>query len=1298
MLQSSARTTSFLGGGVTPGTEPLLEGPIVNPAAAILGSEEQMQRAQELLEPYPVGRAILAAITDPLNAAFFPAKSVGIARAALRGAKVTAQESRLLQEVAPAARRLLADVRAAPEAGGLRQRPYTRITAEKELTKLRRQLEVARLSPAKPSGSVPALLARIHDLETLIPRLAKEEAGGLRPRVPREAPAISQARRATPEGMILTNDIPVRSQIEKQITDIDRKLAKVKSDTARRPLLAERERLDAQRFLDDVTRSGDSIDNQMQAITDELEQVQNTIRLRELRGKRPGQRIQRPKFGSLEREEFEAKRAFDEGMLRREPRRTDVDHFPGVPAKGLEERRKVLTEFADNMRIEQVSEPLVGRARFTETGEIVPESTFATEAELQGFRAKQAPLMREFGTQPTETAGPLFRESGAPPRQPPAPPAEPPTGGMPPPREPPPPTGVPPEGPPPPPEDWRSAATKLTASLGTLRRNFEEVELLRGVERKKRVAESLRRLKTIKGDPEARIRAARAAFKGEFGNVDIEALAISEGEVNLLKDRIIEYGLETGKAYDVQTARDALVNLSAGLGPTPSEIDLFGEIFGADFANALRAASRGGKGSPLWDLVYEAAVIPKSFLSAFDVSYPFRQGIMVSVRHPKEFLGNIPNMFRALVKEENAQALQKLILRDETPMTLRVQGNDVSVTFGDLAERMAIVRPLQGGLTTSEEGFLSRLAMKVPGIRASARAFIVYGNKLRGDLAKYWLGHWAKTGTEITPERVIALGNLLNRLTGRGTIGKGAAAQRLTEILQATWWAPQYRLAGPQAMLQVFHRDPAIRRIAAENLVTFVAGGVGILGLLKLTGAADVELDPRSSDFGKIRIGNTRLNFWGTQQLLVRSIAQLATGERKGVFGVAPIERKDILLRYFRSGLAPEWSLAWDFYQGRNYLGEGLGWRELLERQGEITEGEAFNRLVPLAWQDIVQAVKEQGVKGIAVAPFALLGTGVQTYRQPSEELKRAFEAKFQRPFNPEVDYTIAENDPELKPLLEEVQTTGLERQVPGAVRAEETRQTRLQIEQNLKLPELAQQFASGNTKIGPALIDQYAEYLDQMSGAFVRSRIGLEERERKTPVGRDLLAWQEIDKNDPKYFNTVTGERDWETYRRDKDAAFAKLPQELQDAYNNLIRSEDLDVQRIEPIIEQVWDLRRELYDKPRYQGLSAEQGETLSDFLDEVRDRRLQLAREKGQGYVEAKPFEADIVELAKEKGAPTAFVQWAIAVHRRPEAFRNPDYLSFLMDNESDLARFFPELYDSQYIQSALGQRERELVPAY
>ncbi|KKL70888.1 hypothetical protein LCGC14_2100410, partial [marine sediment metagenome] len=97
-----------------------------------------------------------------------------------------------------------------------------------------------------------------------------------------------------------------------------------------------------------------------------------------------------------------------EAVLKRSEQR-----YPDLSTPELNAREQVFREFSENAKFEPVEEAVVGRGRFTETGEVVQESTFATEAELQGFRGEQGRLAVGVGEQPVETAGPMFRQPGA---------------------------------------------------------------------------------------------------------------------------------------------------------------------------------------------------------------------------------------------------------------------------------------------------------------------------------------------------------------------------------------------------------------------------------------------------------------------------------------------------------------------------------------------------------------------------------------------------------------------------------------------------------------------------------------------------------------------------------------------------------------------------------------------------------------------------------------------------------------------------------------------------------------------
>lgn len=158
--------------------------------------------------------------------------------------------------------------------------------------------------------------------------------------------------------------------------------------------------------------------------------------------------------------------------------------------------------------------------------------------------------------------------------------------------------------------------------------------------------------------------------------------------------------------------------------------------------------------------------------------------------------------------------------------------------------------------------------------------------------------------------------------------------------------------------------------MVAEEIVAFVGTGTAVLSALKLSGVADVELDWRSSDFGKVKVGKMRADFWGGYQQLARVVGQLITGERKTLSTgeIMDVARQEVAGRYIESGEAPSMGLAIDLWSRETFEGLPVTWQEVLKRM-----------LLPLAWEDIYEAVKEEGELGLIAAPLAHFGVGLWT-------------------------------------------------------------------------------------------------------------------------------------------------------------------------------------------------------------------------------------------------------------------------------------------------------------------------------
>ena len=104
-----------------------------------------------------------------------------------------------------------------------------------------------------------------------------------------------------------------------------------------------------------------------------------------------------------------------------------------------------------------------------------------------------------------------------------------------------------------------------------------------------------------------------------------------------------------------------------------------------------------------------------------------------------------------------------------------------------------------------------------------------------------------------------------------------------------------------------------------------IAASLPILG-------ASVEYDPRSSDFGKIKIGNTRIDILSGLGQATVLLSRLITGHTKTpsgkiqpLYGRHPVAQRDIdnvILDMFRSKLAPLPAATWNAAKGKKVTGE----------------------------------------------------------------------------------------------------------------------------------------------------------------------------------------------------------------------------------------------------------------------------------------------------------------------------------------------------------------------------------------
>jgi hypothetical protein len=420
--------------------------------------------------------------------------------------------------------------------------------------------------------------------------------------------------------------------------------------------------------------------------------------------------------------------------------------------------------------------------------------------------------------------------------------------------------------------------------------------------------------------------------------------------------------------HDWPTARVALDSLLLGELPTPSEVALLERVY-----PGIRKTIEPWRplGAKAWREFVEAANLPRAVLSSYDLSAPFRQGALLGPGHPKEFIAAFKPMIKALTRERNATASYEGIVNHPV--------------YRQFAEPAGLyIAPIGSAeMAAREEAFMSKWAGKIPGVKQSQQAFVTFLNKLRFDVFKTSVQSWQRRGIPFTEADTKALASWVNIASGRGKLG---SFERAGPELATILFSPRLLAARLETLPQLVTATPLVRKMVARDIAAFVGTNISLLSMLKLSGVADVELDPRSTDWGKIRVGATRIDPWAGFQQIGRTVAQLVMGVRKATVtgSLYPAERWKTLTRAGQAKLAPGFGFLVDVMRQSTFIGEEIDF------SGAGIKAQAFNRLVPMFIQDVVDAVREQGVAGAGLAAPGLVGVGILSYETAFHELHNA--------------------------------------------------------------------------------------------------------------------------------------------------------------------------------------------------------------------------------------------------------------------------------------------------------------------
>jgi hypothetical protein len=390
----------------------------------------------------------------------------------------------------------------------------------------------------------------------------------------------------------------------------------------------------------------------------------------------------------------------------------------------------------------------------------------------------------------------------------------------------------------------------------------------------------------------------------------------------------------------------------------------------------IRDAINGLKPKGIWHHAQTLTDLSLGLLTSIDYSAIGRQAKYAAWSHPIIAAKALPSMFKAGWSDRHAFDIEQEILsRSNAPLY------DLGMT----------IHRRDAKLADREEQFVSKILEKqftvrgrnIPNpVAGSQRAYVAFLNRMRADtfdaLAKIHGGDMGLTHAEYKQ-----LGHLINVNTGRGGF---AAADKHMRTAALAFWAPRFAIARIQYALGQpgWHSTNKVRKIVAQEYARSFIGAAIWYGLFTAAWGDDerfsLTFDPRSIDFGKIVLGDTRLDPLAGMAQWGRFAARMLSGQKVDQYGrvkeMSGYDKWHEVSRFTRSKLSPIVG------QGANLLvGEDVMGNPVNVTSAEGVSNLAGGLVIPLSLRDVKAAMEDQGVpRGTVLSILNLFGDSMQVY------------------------------------------------------------------------------------------------------------------------------------------------------------------------------------------------------------------------------------------------------------------------------------------------------------------------------
>jgi hypothetical protein len=512
---------------------------------------------------------------------------------------------------------------------------------------------------------------------------------------------------------------------------------------------------------------------------------------------------------------------------------------------------------------------------------------------------------------------------------------------------------------------------RVTSLLSSATSQRAELDAARSAETRARVAGMRGRLDGI-SDPAARSHIIASESAGAMPDQAFTLKQqITPEDIQAVHQRLSDYYRATDQQFEERRGFEALNKLFTGQMVQPNELQTLQTALGPKFAGVV-ANITNPKSLLSFRTAADVIGLPRAVMASFDASMPFRQGAIAWTR--KSFWKSLEPMAKAMGSQQYYDTVMHDLATDTHP------------AVDALRKAGAITGLPTGSLAGQEEAFMTALADNIPGVKQSARGAVVYLNKLRADYAKGIVDKWTKNGIQYGEKDLQDLAHWTSIVTGRGDLPKNLGT--LPVLMNSLFFSPRFVSSRLQTLDPRTYMNAT--SIVRKEMMRDMSGyfGTGMAGLAILGTAAKagilpdthVELDPRSTDFGKVRVGETRLDPWAGFQPIARYMAQFLSGQAKNSMGdIVDRNRVTTLMNFGRSKMAPVPSFLVDALTKQSFTGQ-----EVDVTTGAGLDRAAAERLIPLLFQDMADAFKIEGAPGLLAGIPAGVGMGVQTYQSAS--------------------------------------------------------------------------------------------------------------------------------------------------------------------------------------------------------------------------------------------------------------------------------------------------------------------------